>query len=269
MVQTLVSGAGKGFAISVKDYTTPVYYSDAGTAKKSFSLTADWAPKRTLAGVPVPANAQPDPADDHHLTIMDPASSCEYDFWQARKNADGSWSASWGNSTYYSGTGVYDGGWATTAAGFANGLGKMRPEELAAGEIRHALVFAFPYTKAGGPVAPATSSDGRSTVSGAIPEGARLQLDPGLDLNSLGLNAWQKVVARALQVYGMYLGDTGGTVGLSAINALSFPGTPYPWGDVDYAYLPVSLLQHMRVLQLPPQYQPTGKLIPTSCATLQ
>ena len=269
MVRTLVSGGRLGFAISAKAWTAPVYYANADTRKYTVSLTASWAPKRALAGVPIPANAQPDPEGDAHLTIMDPATGCEYDFWQARKNADGSWSASWGNATYTTGTGVLDGGWATTASGFANALGKMRPEDFAAGAIPHALVFAFPYTKAGGPVRPATSSDGKSTVAGAIPEGARLQLDPGLDLDSLGLNRWQKVVARALQEYGMFLGDTGGTVGLSAINARSYAGTPYPWGDVDYAYMPTSLLEHMRVLKLGPQYKPTGWLENTPCATFQ
>ena len=269
MVQALVSGAARGFAISAKGWTTPLYYADASTPRTTFRLTAEWGIAKTMTGVPVPANAQPDPEGDGHLTIVDRASGCEYDFWQARKQADGSWTASWGNATRMSGTGVFEGGWATTASGFSNLLGKMRPEDFAAGEIRHALVFAFPYTKAGGPVLPATSSDGRSTVAGAIPEGARLQLDPNLNLDSLGLNSWQKTIARALQTYGMFLGDSGSTVGLSAINARSFTGVAYPWGDVDYPQLPTALLQHMRVLQLPQQYTPVGRLIPTGCATLQ
>ena len=268
MVQTLVAGARSGFPISAKEWTTPVYYASASTPKRTVSLTAGWAPARSLAGVPIPANAQPDPAGDAHLTIMDEATGCEYDFWQARKNADGSWSASWGNATQTTGTGIYAGGLAATASGFANGLGKIRPEELAAGEIPHALFFAFPHTKAGGPVWPATSSDGRSTIGGAIPEGARLQLDPRLDLDSLGLNAWQKVVARTLQKYGMFLGDTGGTVALYAVNAQSFPGTPYPWGDAAYPYMPTSLLEHMRVLELPPQHAQQNRLVETPCAEL-
>jgi hypothetical protein len=269
MVQTLVNGAAGGFPIGAKYWTTPVYYASPSSPKFSVSLTASWAAAKTMSGVPIPPEAKPDPSDDHHLTVLDPATGCEYDMWGAQRNANGSWSTSWGNATYYTGSGVFDGGWATTASGFANAAGKIRPEDFTAGEIRHALVFGFPYTKAGGPVRPATSSDGKSTVAGAIPEGARLQLDASLDLNSLGLNDWQKIVARALQVYGMYLGDSGGTVGLGAVNAQSFAGIPYPWGDADYAYMPPSLLSHMRVLTLGPQYQPTGKLIPTGCATLQ
>ena len=268
MVQTLVSGAARGFAISAKGWTTPLYYADASTPRTTFRLTAEWGIARTMTGVPVPANAQPDPEGDGHLTIVDRASGCEYDFWQAHRAEDGSWSASWGNATDTK-TGIYEGGFAATAAGFTNTAGKIWPDELRRGRIKHALVFAFPHTKAGGPVPPATSSDGDSTHPGAIPEGARLQLDPELDLDTLSLAPWQRTIARALQEYGMYLGDTGDTVGLSAIHADSFPGTPYPWGDVAHATMPVQLLERMRVLKLPPQYEPEGRLVRTKCARLR
>ena len=268
MVETLVAGARYGFPVSAREWTTPVYHTTAATGKRTVSLTASWAPARSLAGVPIPANAEPDPSGDGHLTIMDAATGCEYDFWQARKTADGSWSASWANATQATGTGIYAGGLAATASGFANGLGKIRPEELTAGEIPHALFFAFPHTKTGGPVWPATSSDGRSTLAGAIPEGARLQLDPALDLDSLGLTAWQKTVARALQRYGMFLGDTGGTTALYAVNARSFAGTPYPWGDAAYPSMPTALLRHMRVLRLPAQQAQQNRLVETACAEI-
>jgi hypothetical protein len=118
-------------------------------------------------------------------------------------------------------------------------------------------------------VLPATSSDGQSSGADTIPEGARLQLDPSLDLSTLGLQPWQRTIARALQQYGMFVGDTGDTVGLSAVNPLSLPANSYPWGNADAASLPTSLLSHMRVLTLPPQYSPHGYLDPGSCGTFQ
>ena len=267
MVQSLVSGASGGFAIAAKRWSFPVYNASQSTPHTTFSLTASWAPAHTMSGVPIPAGAAPDPAGDGHLVVMDPSSGCEYDFWQAQKHSDGTWSASWGNATLMTGNGIYAGGLAARAAGFANGLGLIRPEELAAGTIPHALSFAYPYTKSGGPVAPATASDGHSTASGAIPEGARVQLDPSLNLDSLGLNAWQKTIARALQTYGMILADGGGTVSLYAQNPQSTT-VAYPWGDADYPGLPTSLLSHMRVLTLPPQTSWHGFLVPTPCAVL-
>jgi hypothetical protein len=65
----------------------------------------------------------------------------------------------------------------------------------------------------------------------------------------------------------MILGDSGGTVGLSAVNAANLGANAYPWGNVDYSYLPTSLLSHFRVLTLPAQSNPAGRLIPTGCAT--
>jgi hypothetical protein len=222
-----------------------------------------------MSGVPIPPAAAPDPAGDHHLTVMDPATNCEYDFWGASKGADGTWSAWWANATMLTGSGIYAGGMATRAAGFANGLGLIRPEDLAAGHIDHALAFGFPDAKAGGPVWPATHSDGNSTATGAIPEGARVQLDPSLDLDSLGLNPWQKIVARALQTYGMFLADSGGTTSLYAENMQS-TSVAYPWGDATYPMMPTSLLSQMRVLALPQQNpSPPAFLVPTPCATLR
>lgn len=269
MIERLVAGAGGGFAIAARAWTTPFYEASSATPKTRVALTASWAPKRVLAGVPIPSAAIPDPQADAHLSIVDASSGCEYDFWQAKRAADGSWSASWANAIKLTGNGIYERGLATTASGFANGLGKIRPEELAAGEINHALFFAFPSTKAGGPVAPATSSDGRSTVAGAIPEGARLQLDPALDLETLGLAPWQKTIARALQRYGMILGDSGGTVSLYALHTRSFGGLSYPWGDVDYAYLPKSLLGRFRVLSLGPQLSTSSYPDASGCATFE
>jgi hypothetical protein len=54
---------------------------------------------------------------------------------------------------------------------------------------------------------PALKSDGWSDRSDCIPEGARLQLDPTIDLDALGLSEGEKAVATALQRYGGFLMD--------------------------------------------------------------
>jgi hypothetical protein len=269
MVQTLVSAASQqGFLVAAKSWTVPVYYADATTPKKTFSLTASWAPMRTMSGVPVPANAAPDPAGDGHMMIVDSSTGCEYDFWKTTKNADGSWTAQWGNALSSLGTGVYPYGLSARGSGFALGAGLIRADEMAAGQINHALVFSYNYPKSGGPVLPATESDGRNTIAGAIPEGARVQLDPSLNLDALGLTPWQKVVARALQQYGMFLGDAGGGIALYAQHPQSAGGVVYPWGDQTYAYLPNSLVDKLRVLKVPPQFTPRYDVVPNSCATM-
>ena len=405
MVGSLVEARNlKGFPIAVREWTIPAYEATATTPRYDVPITGRppgwrwdgaWTPTyNTMMSVPIPDEAKPDSADDGHMSVLDPASGCEYDFYAAtdnltptilRPNGDitntwtktgattawqaldenvssptaattvdyiqsaavagrvaevalknpaagtkstagkawfyagtaatrlkvdavsqgtvratttltagkalgwyslavptttqaslddlrlrftaldaavasvraayyaptplKSWSASWGNTIRMDGDGVYGDGTSTRASGF--GLaGMIWPEELRAGSIDHALVFAYPYTKAGGPVAPATAADGLSTRLDAIPFGARVQLDPSLNLDALGLTAYEKTVAKALQRYGMILGDSGGALSLYAINAKSYAVDPYAGvlpAD-DYAYLSKLPVDRFRVL---------------------
>jgi hypothetical protein len=270
MVGGLVDAAGyTGFAINVRRWTVPVYYADSSTPRTNVALTESWSPYSTLSGVPIPAGAAPDPSDDASMAIIDGETGCEYDFYAARKRADGSWAAGWANTTYVSWNGVDPGGVSARGSGFWLGAGLIRPEELAAGSIDHALVMSYRYTKAGGPVAPATHSDGRSTSSSAIPTGGRLQLDPALDLDALGLAPWQTTIARALQTYGAFVADTSTGIALYAQNPQGLGAGAYPWGEGDYASLPASLVSRLRVLRLGPQTTPKYYVTPTACATFR
>jgi hypothetical protein len=116
----------------------------------------------------------------------------------------------------------------------------------------------------------ATSADGLSTMPGALPEGARVQLDPSLDLDSLHLAPYQETIARAMQTYGMILGDTGGAFALFAVGRNSFPSDPYkgllPAGD--YPDLSAIPADRFRVLSLPAQqYKPPLQLDPSGCGS--
>ncbi|HSR93899.1 MAG TPA: hypothetical protein VLK56_03450, partial [Solirubrobacterales bacterium] len=61
--------------------------------------------------------------------------------------------------------------------------------------------------RAGSFAAPAQRSDGKSVDPDSIPEGARLRLDPQLDLGSLGLSPFARMLAEAAQRYGMIVQD--------------------------------------------------------------
>lgn len=279
----LTAARHRGFTIAAYHWSVPVYYALRSTPRKPVRLTATWSHGRALAGVPIPPAARPDSQSDAHMMILDRTRGCEYDFWGARANPDGSWSALWGNAIPMAGSGVYPDGASARASGFALGAGLIFPRDFRRGRIDHALYFSYPYTKAGGPVFPATWSDGRpdserghATGSpplpgGALPlpEGARLQLDPGLDLRPWNLNPWQRMVARALQRYGMILGDTGGAVGLAAASGSAFAHDPYgglwPTGTL-YPAMPTDLIAHMRVLKMGPQHPRQRPFRPTRCA---
>ncbi len=207
--------------VSQLKWTIPLYDAHASTPRSDVELTADWAPRKTLRSVPIPEAARPDPAGDAHLVVNDTSTGCVYDFWGARREEDGRWTAQWAGALPAEGTGLYWGGLAARASGFSAAAGLILPEELRNRRIDHALVFAYPLTRAGGPVPPATNSDGRSSSPIALPQGARVQLDPSLNLDTLDLNTTERTIAEALQRYGMVLGDSSGGFTLYAAHPQS------------------------------------------------
>jgi hypothetical protein len=271
LVHSLVEAAAQnGAVIAVGRWTVPVYLATSRTPRVRVSLTASWAPARAFDGVPMPAAARPDPAGDGHLAVIDRRSSCEYDFWKAEKRGR-TWSAAWGNSVRSSGTGVYPRGLSARGSGFALLAGLIWPDELARGRIDHALIFSYPHTSAAGFVPPATESDGRSQRVDAIPEGARLQLDPTLDVDSLMLPRHERTIARALQRYGMYLADTGGNVSLYAVNPQSYGGRPYAGLLPDVPYTPLRGIpfSRFRVLEHAPPERGGSSAVPSGCGRLR
>jgi hypothetical protein len=218
--------------------------------------------------VPIPDAALPDPASDGHLAVIDRSSGCEYDFWRLRRTGRG-WEASWGNALPVRGTGVYRRGFSARGSGFALLAGLITPAELRRGRIDHALLLSYPYTRAGGPVRPATESDGRTPGRRATPEGARLQLDPRLDLDVLGLRGYELTIARALQVHGAFVGDTGGIgISLYALHPQSTAGFPYDGLLPDETFPPLDGIpfERMRVLRLGARHRGEPRIVRNGCA---
>lgn len=127
-----------------------------------------------------------------------------------------------------------------TASGFNNMAGVIRPEEIADGEIRHALAIGTPHAYAGFIACPATKSNGGEApqldpdtgeqTTFPIPLGTRVQLRPGVTIPSTWPEAVQHVVT-ALQTYGAYIRDNSGTITIAAENDI---GRGYPvWKDSD------------------------------------
>jgi hypothetical protein len=171
--------------------------------------------------IPIPLTASPDSSGDGHLAVYDPTSGREWDMWQAQKTAS-SWQAGGGAAVSTLGDGVAPSG---TAGGDAANLpllgGLVRPEEILQGHIDHALVFTMPGVSSVGHVCPATHHDGSTTDPNALLEGMRLQLDPSVDVSQLPIPAWEKTLASAMQTYGMYLRDQGGSLAIFAEDSAS------------------------------------------------
>jgi hypothetical protein len=184
----------------------------ASTPRSTVALSADWGPD-PLAGltVPVPASLRIPPGSDGHVAIADATTDTVVNLWVARRSGDGL-AANWGAATALGGDGrEHDG--SSTGAGIARYAAVVRAEEIADGHIPHALFFSTNVVKPEEVRYPATKTDG-SNMNGAaspIPEGARVQLDPGIDVDAIaGISPGEKTIATALQTYGAYVGDNGG-----------------------------------------------------------
>jgi hypothetical protein len=107
------------------------------------------------------------------------------------------------------------------ACGFPLVAGLIRVDEVKAGAIEHALVVAYPGIMKDKYMSPAStpSAIGVATTAAGMPCGARIQLDPSVDVTQLGLSPAGVVVARALQKYGAYVGDYSGALSLYAENS--------------------------------------------------
>jgi hypothetical protein len=175
------------------------------------------------------------------MTVYQPSTDTLWDFWRAKRKADG-WHVSWGGAMqhvstspgYYSssvwpGLKSYEGwNWGASAASFPIAAGVVRISELRAGVIPHALAINLPDTCYKAFAWPAQRTDGTSKSAGCIPEGAHLRLDPNLDLSKLKLPWIDLMLARAAQKYGMIVRDR-------THHAIGFYGEdPTPTGSDPY-----------------------------------
>ena len=92
----------------------------------------------------------------------------------------------------------------------------LTKQDIASGEVRHALRFTIDNNRIAADqyVHPATHLGGPTGGADMLPYGARLRLRADYDLTGLP-NANARTVAKALQTYGMYLAD-GGNIYISA-----------------------------------------------------
>jgi hypothetical protein len=166
--------------------------------------------------VSFPRGSRPDPSPDGHLAVYDPRRALEWDFWISHcplKCGD----AGSGNVLSTAKLNPHGG---ANASGLPGLAGIIHPEDLRKGHIDHPLVFAMPAVGRGF-VCPAISGGGENSDSLALPEGTLLQLDPTLDVSALPIPRWQRVIATALQRYGMYLEDASGNLQLGSENPIN------------------------------------------------
>lgn len=241
--------------INTRAYTSPVYIAGADVPKvkvtqwdcqkKGYSDTS--LAEQWLA-VPIPEHAEQSKGTDGEMTIYQPSSDTVWEFWQAKK-VDGKWLACWGGrlQNASASNGVFYKHYGTTATSLPFLGGQITAEELARGEIRHAMGIALVEAEDKNIFSwPANRSDGVNPqgLPNRIPEGLRFRLDPSVNVDALPMSKAGKIIAKAAQKYGFVVWDLSGALALRAQNAVSYTalGQPDPYpalfgGHPNYAVL--------------------------------
>jgi len=204
------------------DFSITVLEADASTPKEAFTPNDDfYEPDCDPAPVPIVEGGALEGEDgyacesdgDCHLIVRAPNECRLYEMWRANKNGSdfsGGCMAVWNIDEVYPETGRGDFCTSADAAGLPIAPLLFSADEIAAGEIKHAIRFILPnehirellFVRPGTHATRATGGPAE-----APPYAARLRLSADADLSQL--NDAAKVVARGLQRYGMILADGG------------------------------------------------------------
>ncbi len=186
---------------------------------------SDPGPFPVPPGAPVEGGAAA--GGDRHVLVVQQGTCELFELYRAFPDGAG-WSADSGARFDLRSNALRPLGWTSAdAAGLPILPGLVRYEEVAAGEIRHAIRVTFSRTRAGY-VLPATHAASSSTDPALPPMGMRLRLRADFDTSTLTGQA--RVIAVAMQRYGLIVADNGSN--------WYFQGAPDPgWIDDDLSQL--------------------------------
>ena len=164
--------------------------------------------------MPIPAIANiegyPNPSGDRHVLVLDNSSCWLYELYGASPGSNGSWNA--GSAAVWDLLANEQRPWGWTsadAAGLPIFPGLVRYDEVAAGQIKHALRFTLQNSRAAF-IPPATHWAATSSDPAAAPMGMRMRLKASFDVS--GFSVKNQVILNALKKYGMIMADNGSSM---------------------------------------------------------
>jgi hypothetical protein len=171
---------------------------------------------------PIEGGAESD--GDRHILVLDADQCMLYELYYAWPRADGGWDAGSGAVFDLLSNALRPDTWTSAdAAGLPILPGLVRYDEVAAGEIRHALRFTAPVTRKRH-VWPARHDASSNTSTTVPPMGQRFRLKASF--NTYGFSPAMQVILSAMKRYGIILADNGSSWFVS--------GVPDPrWDDDD------------------------------------
>ena len=155
---------------------------------------------------PIPLDAPVEGGSDRHVLTVQSGTCRLYELFAAQRTASG-WAAQSGAAFDLRSNALRPKGWTSAdAAGLPILPGLVRYDEVASGQIRHALRVTFAQTQAGF-ISPARHLASSSTDPDLPPMGLRLRLRAGYDISRF--TGASRVVLEALRRYGMLVADNG------------------------------------------------------------
>jgi serine/threonine-protein kinase len=244
-------GWGNGNKMQI-DTAIDVLTADASTPMQTFTPNSDfYSPDCDHVAMPVPVGGNIEgntgyacnDNGDCHLLVHAPNSKTLYEMYRANITSSGfsgGCLAVWDESRVYGPQGRGEQCTSADAAGFPIAPLLFTADEVAAGHIDHAIRFILPNDRVRkGFVTPATHGTNTTGIANAPYYGVHLRLRADYPIDSLPTEG-AKVVARAMQRYGMYHAD-GGNI---ALTAQSDRHTTHKWsgllGSQDLAALKVT-----------------------------
>ena len=191
-------------------------FSNGGSYGIPYNVVGASTPRSTVAfeyddesdhvGYPIPANPAIEGGSDRHILMIDTDACQLYELFAASKSGS-SWSAGSGATWDLDSNALRPDGWTSAdAAGLPIFPGLVRYEELATGEIHHAIRFTAPET-CNGWIYPARHEASDNSCASYPKMGLRVRLKASVDISGFGPQA--RIVLQALKTYGMLLADNG------------------------------------------------------------
>lgn len=198
------SGTWEGFPIGIPYTTVP------GTQPKvavSFVYAGESDPGPYPIPPDAPVEGNPAGSGDRHVLVLDRDACKLYELYAAVRQPDNSWRAGSGAVFDLNSHALRPETWTSAdAAGLPILPGLVRYDEVAAGEIAHALRFTAPQTRRAY-VWNARHYASSLTGSQYPPMGQRFRLKASFNISSF--SPANQVILRALKKYGMILADNG------------------------------------------------------------
>jgi hypothetical protein len=182
------------------------YVTVAGTEPKVPVNFVDWPGESDPGPYPVPLGAPVEGGSDRHVIAVDRDNCTLYEMYNAWSRGN-HWDASNGAKFDLRSNALRPDTWTSAdAAGLPIFAGLARYDEVASGQINHALRVTFNQTQHGF-IHPATHYASSSTNPNRPPMGLRLRLKAGYDIS--GFHGQARVILDALKKYGLINADNG------------------------------------------------------------